>query len=72
MFLLSVVENKVLSYLFTMRQKNLFESSLDSDEIRLFFGILIITGYAPKLSRRSHWQNNMDLRNRGYLHSTMP
>ena len=45
------------------RQKNIFESSLDSDEIRLFFSILIITGYAPKPSRRSHWQNNMDLRN---------
>ena len=54
------------------RQKNVFESSVNSDEMRLFLSILIVTGYAPKPSRRSHWQNRPDFRNEAiYIYNAM-
>ena len=58
-----IIEDMVEQSNLYAREKNIFESIVSSDEMRLFLGVLIITGYAPKPSRRSHWQSSPDLRN---------
>ena len=56
----SIVE---MTNLYAKRDKGKHDFNTDASEIRLFIGMLLLTGYSPLPRRKLYWENTADVHN---------